>query len=74
MDISDISDMCFGERHRSYIKSIFGKTGASPDLTEQEIDLAHRVTMEEMLDEIHFMLRALLSEPKQSQKPSDSHN
>ncbi len=60
MDLCDISDKCHGERERHYLNNFYGKTGASPDLTYQDIEGARSMATAEMLDEIHLMLRTLL--------------
>lgn len=60
MEIEDVSDMPHGERLRHFLKDMTGKTGTSPDLTQQDYDFAHGMATAEMLDEIHFMMRELM--------------
>lgn len=59
-DLCDISTKGYGERVRGFLKSDFGKTGASPDLTNEDIRYCKEKATEEMMDEIHLMLRTLL--------------
>lgn len=70
MDWDDIGSYSVGERARRNLKNFYGKTGSSPDLMQHEIDHSHQIAQEEMLDEIHFMLRqiskALIPEAKTS--------
>lgn len=60
MHIEDVSDAPHGERFRSFLKDMCGKTGTSPDLTQADWDLAYGMATVEMLEEVHFMLRELL--------------
>lgn len=60
MELSDIGDYPHGERKRHYLMSMTGKTGASPDLTMEDLNLAEEMATADMLNEIHFMLRTLL--------------
>jgi len=59
MTLDDISDAQHGERMRHFLKQTSGKTGGSPDLTQAEVDHAWHCATEEMLAEIHTMLRHL---------------
>ena len=58
-DISDITNAPFGRRMRHFLQQHTGKTTASPGLTGEDLDFAWRSAVEEMLDEVHAMLRAL---------------
>lgn len=60
MEIEDVSDMPHNARLRHFLKDMTGKTGASPDLTQQDYDSAHSMATAEMLDEMHFMMRELM--------------
>lgn len=59
MDISDISDACFGEREEHYRKQS-GMYDLPIEMRQGSADHAYRMASSEMLDEIHCMLRELL--------------
>ncbi len=59
LTLDDISDASHGERMTHFLHQTSGKTGASPDLTQAEVDHAWRLATEEMLNETHCMLRHL---------------
>lgn len=61
MDIEDVSPASHGERERHYLHDFVGKTGTSPDLSHEDIQIAHNMATAEMLDEIHTMLRRLVT-------------
>ena len=58
MDINDISSAGWGARFQNYRESFFGKKKLE---TIEEIDMINQAVLEEMVDEIHFMLRKLLN-------------
>jgi hypothetical protein len=56
MDLHDVSDAQFGKREHNYLDQYGGKDAYR---RAEVSDLAHAAASEEMLDEIHCMLRAL---------------
>lgn len=60
MELEDVSDASHNERLRHFLKDMCGKTGTSPDLTQNDYDFSYGMATAEMLEEMHFMMRELL--------------
>ena len=63
--------MPHNERLRLFLKHMCGKTGTSPDLSQQDYDFAHSMATAEMLDEMHFMMRELMRRTATRMKRED---
>lgn len=63
----DVCDACHGRRLDHYLEQFGGKSDGTPERNRRRgevYDLAHQAATAEMLDEIHLMLRTLLTEGK----------
>lgn len=70
MELSDICDAGFGERRAHFMKQICPHD--APDRTRHDCDqVACSMAQEEMLDEIHVMLRELLKRSAPTPAPED---
>lgn len=56
MDLNDVSDLYYGERVRIFLRQL-GKNAIT--MNRSDLDYAEKQATEEMLNEIHFMLRTL---------------
>ena len=66
-DIAYVETASFPERVRHALMQHYGKTVADPHLAREELDHAHVMVRDDMMIEIHSMLRHLLSSGKQTQ-------